>query len=104
MHYDDAKAFLERDERKYEQLAQTAEIEDRFYRKYAPCVPFRISEGMPWIFIVINSPDGAQAAQAHTEVSANTARQHSILRLFSEFDGGYIDAMCSEHCAFEWAI
>ena len=65
------------------------QVADRFYRKSAGCVPFAIAHGMPYVAMVITSPDTVAAAMAKEDPyrpDENLAILHTVIRLFVHSD------------------
>lgn len=67
-----------------EHVRGTAEIGDTFYRKSMGCVPFEVVRGMPFVAVVLTSPDSSAAATAPPD---GIAPVHTFFRLFASMDG-----------------
>lgn len=84
-------------ERVAEQLdvIESGEIGNHFWRLSAACVPFQMRPGLPFVGLMVNSPDSPEAA--HTCDMHNPdvclATQHSFIRLFMHIPG-YEAATC----------
>lgn len=67
----------------------TAEVADHFWRKVVPCVPFEMVVGMPFVVVVIASPDSTAAATLHAYEASpleNTGSLHTFIRLFAHHE------------------
>lgn len=87
----------------------TAEIADHFYRKLNSCVPFQMSVGLPFLAVMITSPDSDAAATFHgyeAEPDALVAGVHSYVRLFTHLEGEAekccVQPMCDQGCTYNY--
>lgn len=54
-----------------------------------PCVPFETVAGMPFIVVVIASPDSTAAAHTHVDEASpqkQTGSLHTLFRLFAHYE------------------
>ena len=98
---------------------RTLEIDNRYYRKSTSCVPFQLTAGMPYVGVVVTSPDSEDAAEHSAYMRSpvgdvgdarrwllddqvpapHTGTIHAAIRLFVSVDG-LLNATCSDNCAF----
>lgn len=84
----------------------TGELNDRYYRLGASCVPFRMTRGDPFVFLAILGPDSPLAASAAVAISAAHPKaklvgMHTWFRLFVSIeDQGVDEANCDQGCGW----
>ena len=83
----------------------TAEMGGRFWRKSAACVPFQITVGLPFVGVMVSSPD-SEVAAATTGGSYNPSHpddllvgQHSFIRIFAHLEE-HGNSTCGEGCGY----
>jgi len=87
-----------------EVVNHTAQTGNNFWRKAAACVPFQITVGLPFVGVMVSSPD-SQAAAATTgsydeaNPDALVAGQHSFIRIFAHLEE-HGNSTCGEGCGY----
>jgi hypothetical protein len=83
------------------------ELAESYYRLAAPCVPFQMTQGTPFLALIIHSPASESAKHVYYgQVSrehgnAQLAGQHTFIRLFASMgDQGEQSAICSAGCGY----
>jgi hypothetical protein len=84
----------------------TAELNDMYYRLSAGCVPFRMTDGEPFFYLAIISPDSEGAAASTGGSLAYPDEplvgQHTWFRLFVNFEDVGVDtANCDQGCGYD---
>lgn len=85
----------------------TAEIDEQYWRKSAACVPFALDVGLPFVTIVLHTPDSLAAAQAHADPDHPdefVAEEHAFVRIFMglPYDADdYRATTCGPGCGYD---
>jgi len=93
---------FQRDPSQLEVYPGSGELSDHFYRKSAGCVPFTTARGMPYVAMVVTSPDSEAAALAKQDElhpDLNVALLHTVIRLFVHSDS-YPWPSCNADCGY----